>query len=107
MLGYLCYKKNETYEKVLDEFDAYLDEYVYEKIWHELSEQDKKVAVAIGKSESGKVEQLREILKMDSSKFSVYRNRLMKRGLIRSQSYGYLEFTLPRFDHFVRFVVEE
>lgn len=101
VLGYLCYKKQQAYHEVLDEFDAYLDEYVYEKIWVELSGQDKAVISAIANSESGKVEDIRDALEMNSSKFSVYRDRLIKKGLVKSTTYGYLELTLPRFDKYV------
>lgn len=38
---------------------------------------------------------------MDSSKFSVYRERLIDRGLIDGSEYGHIYFTLPRFDVFV------
>ncbi len=102
VLGYLCYKKQQSYKVVIDEFDAYLMEYVYEKIWHELSEQDRAVLQSMADSEHGKVEEIRALLKMESAKFSVYRDRLIKKGLVRSKSRGYLEFTLPRFDIFIR-----
>ncbi len=101
VLGYLCYKKQLSYYEVIDEFDAYLDEYVYEKIWFELSGQDKAVISAIANNESGKVEYIRDALEMNSSKFSVYRDRLIKKGLVKSTTYGYLELTLPRFDKYV------
>ena len=106
VLGYLCYKLKQPYNKVLDEFDAYLSEYVYEKIWYELSDQDKTVMEGIAKSERGRVEEIRMLLKMESAKFSVYRDRLIKKGLIRSASRGFLELTLPRFDTFVKRATE-
>lgn len=100
VLGYLCYKNNTTYENVLPEFDTYLEDYVYEKIWSEMSDLDKKIAMAIGKS-STKVADIREHIGIDSNKFNVYRKRLLKKGIIRSASYGHLEFVLPRFQEFV------
>ena len=56
---------------------------------------------AIALTGNGKVEKIREKADMSSSSFSVYRNRLIKKGLIRSEKYGYVEFTLPQFREFV------
>ena len=102
VLGYLCFKRQEAYNKVLDEFDAYLGEYVYDKIWFELSGQDKNVLKALANVENGKVEDIRNAINMSPSKFSVYRDRLIKKGIVRSETYGFLEFTLPRFDQYVK-----
>lgn len=102
VLGYLCYKKQAHYSDVVDEFDAYLSEYVYDKIWSESSEHDQEVMKAISKTESAKVEDIRKTISMESNAFSVYRDRLMKRGLIASPAYGHIGFTLPRFGEYVK-----
>ena len=101
VLGYLCYKKEANYEDVIDEFDAYLSEYVYDKIWSELSEKDRVAAIAINKSDSGKVEDVRAHADMTSEEFSVYRKRLIQKGIICSPKYGYVAFTLPRFKEYL------
>ena len=102
VLGYLCYKRQAHYSDVIDEFDAYLSEYVYDKIWSESSELDCHVLGAISKTESTKVEDIRRTISMESNAFSVYRDRLIKKGLIASPTYGHIEFTLPRFREYVR-----
>ncbi|MBQ6752718.1 MAG: ATP-binding protein [Clostridia bacterium] len=102
VLGYLCYKNQCSYKDILYDFDAYLNEYVYDKIWSEMSEKDRKVAVALANSETGKIEDIRNRSKLKANELSVYRDRLLKRGLIKSSQYGYLEFTLPRFTEFVK-----
>ena len=102
VLGYLCYKKQEPYSEVIDEFDAYLSEYVYDKIWSELSGKDRKAIAAIAEAENGKVEEVRDILNWSSGQFSVYRDRLMKKGLITSPKYGSVELTLPRLGEYVK-----
>ena len=102
VLGYLCYKKQAHYSDVVDEFDAYLGEYVYDKIWSESSEHDHDVMKAISMTESSKVEDIRKTISMESNTFSVYRDRLMKKGLITSPAYGHTEFTLPRFREYVK-----
>lgn len=40
--------------------------------------------------------------KLDSKSFSLYRDRLIKKGVLTSKTYGYLCFTLPRFYEFLK-----
>ena len=54
----------------------------------------------LAKSENGKVQEIREIVGISSSEFSVYRERLLDRGLISGKEYGYVRYTLPRFEQF-------
>lgn len=100
VLGYLRFKRQRPFPELIDEFDAYLSEYVYEKVWSELSGKDRDVVQAIAVAESGKVESIRQAASMSSSEFSVYRKRLLKMGLVTSERYGYLKLTLPRFGEF-------
>ncbi len=97
VLGYLCFEKKTVYEELLPEYDFYLEEYVYEKIWSEISAKDKAVLRAITDSENYKVESIRAKANLDSNNFTVYRNRLLKKGLVRSTEYGILDYALPRF----------
>ena len=101
VLGYLCYKENKGYKDVLSTFDAYLEDYVYDKIWSELSALDKQVIAAVCKAQGTHVRDIRQVCGFDSSLFSVYRKRLLKKGLITASEYGHLEMTLPRFEVFV------
>lgn len=101
VLGSLCFKRSTTYEKVIDEFDMILGEYVYRKIWSECSAKDKEVMESLVLSEEGRAEEVRERLNMPKNAYSVYRERLLKKGLVRPSSYGCLELTLPRFKEFV------
>ena len=94
-IGYHCDKPLLYYARKL------VQEYVYEKIWSELSKGDKELLVAMAKTNDTKVEAIRKTIKKASNSFSVYRNRLIKKGLIISPEYGHLEFTLPRFKEFV------
>ena len=101
VLGYLCYKNNAGYEDVIEEFDVYLEEYVYEKIWSEMSDKDRLVIGAIASIDERKCSNIREKLNMEPSEFSVYRDRLLKKGLVTKPKYGYLDLTLPRFEKFI------
>ena len=102
LLGYLCFKLKRQYTKVLTEYDAALEQYVYEKIWSELSETDQKVLYAMSSTDDTKVEKIRDAANMKSPNFSVYRDRLIKKGLIYQTKYANLDFTLPRFRDFVK-----
>ena len=45
---------------------------------------------------------VRERCNFDTNNFSVYRDRFIKKGVIKSSSYGFIEFTLPRLNEFLR-----
>ena len=78
VLGYLYweYRADKKLEEILPEYDQYLDEYVYSKIWSELSMQDKEILTVISVTGETKVKNIRESLNMNSNLFSVYRERL-------------------------------
>lgn len=46
-LGYVCFDRKSHYKDVLHIFDQYLNEFVYAKIWSELSAKDKETLIAI------------------------------------------------------------
>lgn len=102
VLGYLCWRRETSWQEVLPEYSQYLEEYVYDKLWSELSGQDRRILIAMASTDQSKVEAIRKAAGVTSSTFSVYRDRLIKKGLVMSPEYGYLEYTLPRFGEFVR-----
>lgn len=102
VLGYLYWENRDrkSIDDILPEYDQYLEEYVYDKIWSELSELDKKILTELAKSGVCKVKELRERLEMKSELFSVYRDRLKRKGVIDTSEYGKLALALPRFAEF-------
>lgn len=104
VLGYLYWENRDkkTLEQILPEYDQYLDEYVYSKIWSELSDLDKKIVTEMSLSGETQVKALRERLDIKSELFSVYRERLKRKGVIISKEYGKVTLALPRFDEFVK-----
>ena len=108
VLGYLLFEKGkcEVDEALLAKYDQYLQEYVYDKIWTELSEKDKLVLLAFKSDEKTTVESLIKATKLDKKTFSVYRDRLIKRGIIISPSHGVLALKLPRFFEYLMIVKE-
>lgn len=100
VLGYLCYESKKPYEEELVRFDYYLSEYVYNKIWSELSPKDKRFAIAVAQS-NHTTESIMKLLGMKKNEFSVYRSRLIKKGIINGKIRGKIEFSLPRFKEFI------
>ena len=101
VLGYLTWENKGNYNKILPEYRQYLEEYVYEKIWSELSAKDKQIAYAIATCPSGKVKDIRACLKIETNAFNPYRKRMIKKGIIDGSEYGVVKFTLPFFERFV------
>ncbi|HBA47457.1 MAG TPA: Archaeal ATPase [Lachnospiraceae bacterium] len=103
VLGYLFWENRDrgTIEDILPEYDQYLDEYVYDKVWSELSELDRKILTEMAESGETKVKEIRERTGMSSGLFSVYRDRLKRKGVLDTGRYGEVSFTLPRFAEFV------
>ena len=103
VLGYLCWENKgiKTMEQILTEYDQYLEEYVYSKIWSELSELDRKILIEMSVSGETKVKNIRERIEMKSEKFSIYRDRLKRKGVLDTSKYGEVSFILPRFAEFV------
>lgn len=104
VLGSILFEKED---RVLDTsalrtFDTLLAEHVYEKIYSTLSNNEKNIVNSFSSNEETKVAELIEKAKLDSKSFSLYRDRLIKKGVLTSKTYGYLCFTLPRFYEFLR-----
>lgn len=104
VLGYLYWehRTHKSLEEILPEYDQYLEEYVYSKIWSELSSLDKKVLEELSTNASDSVKAIREGLNMKSEQFSVYRDRLKRKGVIDTKEYGKITIALPRFEDFVK-----
>lgn len=69
-------------------------------IYNELKE--KRSGLNINSNNHVEVFKVRERCNFDTNNFSVYRDRLIKEGIIKSSSYGFIKFTLPRLNEFLR-----
>ena len=101
VLGYFTWKYRNDPARIHSEYKQYLEEYVYEKIWQELSAEDQRVLYGIAKTPGGSVASIREFLHMSSNGFTPYRSRLIRKGIINGDVYGIVRFELPLFDEFV------
>ncbi len=101
VLGYLTWENDGNYSNVLDEYRRYLEDYVYDKIWSELSARDRLVLNAIANTPGGKILDIRALLNIDTNQFNPYRKRLINKGLITGEKRGYVSFCLPFFESYV------
>ena len=103
VLGYLFWNDSERkLQNIINEYDQYLEEFVYKKIWSELSDKDRVLAIGISKyTEPVKIRDIISCLKWNNSTMSLYKDRLKKKGILDTSTYGYVSFTLPRFEKFI------
>lgn len=105
VVGYL-YAKYKNIKMIYPELDQYLRIYVYDKIYESIPESERKVLQAIAPDE--KLDCRSIIRKLDCSpkEFSVYRDRLIRRGVVDGKTRAYLTFALPRFSHYIDNTIE-
>ena len=101
VLGHFTWKCDGNYKQALPDFRQYLEDYVYEKIWSEMSAGDRKLAYGISQSQNGKAAEIKTFLKIENNEYTPYRDRLVKRGIVDGSEHGYLKFTLPLFEKYV------
>lgn len=99
VVGYL-FCKYKRINKIYDELDQYLSIYVYDKIWTALPNSEKLFLKSFDK-DTISFKEVMEKTAFDKKSCSVYRDRLIKRGLISSVSFGVMELILPRFANFI------
>ena len=103
VLGYYTWEdQNRDYRSALPLVRTYLEDSVYVKIWSELSQSDKLFLKNVVNSGSGKAEVIKQLMQIDNGKYSVYRSRLIKSGILDGDKHGYVSVTLPMFEEFVR-----
>ena len=101
VLGYFTWKNEGDYTKAIPLLKQYLEENVYEKMWIEISGKDRQLLYGVARSESGKAKEIKEIVEMSDDAYSVYRDRLIKKGLVDGSGHGYLRLTLPYFGEYI------
>ncbi len=102
VLGYMTWLYFEKDEEYIEKKTSdYLGEYSYMKIWYELSEKDKEVLYVMANNDLNIVKDIRNIMKLEPNAFSVYRDRLIRKGIIKSEGYGRIDFVLPYFKDFI------
>ncbi len=102
VLGTLYFNKKdgETIEDIMPEFERIMFKDTYDLIWKSLTKGEKEVVRCIFKSQDGRAEDIKALMKNPAS-YSVYRDRLMNKHLVNGDTRGYLSIGLPMFDKFV------
>lgn len=108
VLGYLFYERKETSlsESLIAAYDKYLWNNGYNKFWKDLTSAERAFLIALEESPSRSKAEILSHYTKPRNGYSVYRERLIEKGLLYSPSYGTLEFVLPRFGEFVHIVKE-
>lgn len=101
VLGYFSWENPNDPQTSQRLARQYLDEYAYEKIWAELSRNDRKILYGMAKTKSGNIKEIRDLLEMSTNEFNPYRQRLIRRGIISGDERGYVRILLPFFDQYV------
>ena len=101
VFGYFYWEYPNDPQKRLRYIQQYLEEYSYEKIWSELSHKDREVLYALVSTGTGRVKDVREFLNLESNELSPYRQRLIRKGIISGDEYGYMRLLLPYFDQYI------
>lgn len=103
VLGYVLFEQNKKKldGNVLKEFDRYLREYVYEKIYFDLPDKEKMIVNVLSKSDDGSISYIMEKLNLNKENISQYRDKLLKKGILVKNGWGKLSFALPRFKEYV------
>lgn len=83
VLGDILFRTGERTlsKKVLSEFDVKLNDWSYRTIWSELSNEEKRCLFCISSGASSNKE-LMEKLNITKGALSIYKNKLLKEGLI-------------------------
>ncbi len=102
VFGYFTFEKKGDYNTATPNVRQYLDEYVYDKMWSELSEKESLILSEISDNEPADVSKIKEHLNMKPNEFSVYRDRLIKKGILCSKTRGKIEFALPFWNDYVK-----
>lgn len=102
LLGSLVWENGKKYsDDLLDAYDADLAEYAYDKIYSEMSPMDLKFLTTIFENRITTVKELTQIMSITPKQFSMYRERLIVKGIIVSRQRGEFEVVLPRFGEYL------
>ncbi len=102
LLGYLTWNNGGKFRSVLPEYRQYLYDYVYNKIWSELSNKDREILYGIVEAEDDSVQTIKNKLRISDNEWSPYRQRLIRKGIADGSRRGALRLTLPLFDEFIK-----
>lgn len=103
-LGVLSFKKGNPFEldDVIPDLKTELFAYSYEKIWEEMTDMDRFLTKLLVNKDEYKRDEILVMMGDKSKNYSVYRDRLIKRGIISVTRMGYIALALPFFADYVK-----
>ena len=101
-LGTIYFNKGceEDITDVAERLRTELFAYSYEKIWEELSQGDRQILRYLTDGGEHKREEILALMGNTSGNYSVYRDRLLRRGIIEVR-HGYISLVLPFFGEYI------
>lgn len=102
-LGVLYFKKSktETLEDIIPDLKAELFAYSYEKIWEEMTDGDRFLAALLTEKKEYKREEVLKLMGEKAGSYSMYRDRLLKRGILEGRQ-AYISLALPYFADYIK-----
>lgn len=102
-LGVLYFKKSKSasLDDIMPELKTELFAYSYEKIWEEMTDADKFLAKLLTDKPEYKREEVLVLMGERSGNYSMYRDRLIKRGILEARQ-AYISFALPYFAEYIK-----
>ena len=105
VLGYIMWDKDCTLDEAKTYFDERMAEYCYEKIWEDLSDNEKDIVHLLAVNGTMKTKDIVKELEGKPKSFSVQRDRLIKKGIIEGTDYGSVTLALPRFEEYINIIL--
>ena len=102
ILGVMYFKRkeDETLDDVISSFKSELYAGSYEKIWDDLTDGDRFLVRILAQKDEYKREEILPLMGVRKGNYSMYRDRLLKRGLVRARQ-GYISLSLPFFADYI------
>lgn len=101
LLGHLFYEHRKIDQNLIEEFDKQLRINAYDKIFSCVSENERRILFNLTKEDQRKTSDILSDLNYTNREYSVYRERLIQKGLVISKQRGYLSLALPRFAEYL------
>ncbi|MBQ9457557.1 MAG: hypothetical protein IJU64_03500 [Bacilli bacterium] len=105
-LGYLLFEKgaSQVDEDILRNYDYYLEEYVYRRVYNDLPEKEKAILRAMAFQGITTNKGLVEARVITNNEIKRYKDKLTKKGICATPNRGEIVIILPRFAEYIRFV---
>lgn len=101
--GIKKFQKND--KQLFVAYDSLLDDFAYRKIWSDLSKKEQEILLVMDDDREMKASEISDLSNMTGNAFSQYRKKLLNKGLLSSQTYGYVALALPRFKRICSYYV--